>query len=225
MKNQNFKKSIIVISILVLLMIVSVAFVDYIDVEFVRNYAKSFGIFSPLFFMFGMVLAVVIAPVPSLPFDLAAGAVFGGFLGGVYTVIGAVIGAVIAFWVTKRYGRKVVERFFGKEYLDVCDLCSEKYLFAVVLITRLIPFSFDFISFAAGLTKMKTWKFALATAIGTIPITFMRTYTGEVFSMQNKVVNVVLAVILISTVYLFPKYFNQKRVKKIQQRLKKRGEK
>jgi uncharacterized membrane protein YdjX (TVP38/TMEM64 family) len=218
MKNHQLKKDIIVISSLIILMIISVLFIDYIDVEFVREYAKSFGIFSPLFFMVGMVLAVVIAPVPSLPFDLAAGALFGGFLGGIYTVIGAVIGAVISFWITRRYGKKVVERLFGKEYIEICDLCSEQYLFAIVLITRLIPFSFDVVSYAAGLTKIKTWKFALATAIGTIPITFMLTYTGEVFTMKNKIVNVILALILISTVYFIPKYFN-KRTDKIKKKL------
>jgi uncharacterized membrane protein YdjX (TVP38/TMEM64 family) len=43
----------------------------------------------------------------------------------------------------------------------------------IVMALRLITFiSFDIVSYASGLTSLKPWRFALATLVGVIPVSF-----------------------------------------------------
>ena len=49
-----------------------------------------------------------------------------------------------------------------------------------MLVARLVPvFSFDIVSYGAGLTKMSLKAFALATLVGMAPPTFAFTYLGS----------------------------------------------
>ena len=50
---------------------------------------------------------------------------------------------------------------------------------ATVFATRLMPFlSFDVISYAAGLTPLATWRFAVATVAGIVPASFLLAHFG-----------------------------------------------
>ncbi len=49
----------------------------------------------------------------------------------------------------------------------------------MVFVSRLMPFvSFDLISYAAGLSVLKPWRFALATLAGIIPASFLLAHFG-----------------------------------------------
>ena len=51
---------------------------------------------------------------------------------------------------------------------------------AVVFVTRLIPIvSFDAVSYAAGLTPLTWWRFALATLGGIVPASFLLAHFGQ----------------------------------------------
>lgn len=53
-------------------------------------------------------------------------------------------------------------------------------LMAIVFASRLVPFiSFDAVSYAAGLTPLAFWRFAVATLAGVIPISFAFAHFGE----------------------------------------------
>ncbi|MDO5045024.1 MAG: VTT domain-containing protein, partial [Coriobacteriia bacterium] len=55
----------------------------------------------------------------------------------------------------------------------------EKYGKHSILIARLLPFvSFDFVSYAAGLTSMSFSSFILATGLGQLPATIIYSYVG-----------------------------------------------
>ena len=57
---------------------------------------------------------------------------------------------------------------------------SQNALTAVVFATRLMPFlSFDVISYAAGLSPLKTWRFAVATLVGIVPASFVLAHFGD----------------------------------------------
>ncbi len=57
---------------------------------------------------------------------------------------------------------------------------SQNALLAVVFATRLMPFlSFDIISYAAGLTPLKTWRFAVVTLLGIFPASFLLAHFGD----------------------------------------------
>lgn len=143
------------------------------------EYVNAWGPVGPMVFIVMMVIAVVISPIPSLPLDLAAGVAFGPFLGTAYAVIGAEIGAIISFLIGRFLGRDVIAKILK---IDVvfCEKCTDHHLIGLVFLSRLFPvFSFDLISYGAGLTNMSLKAFALATLFGMIPPTFALTYWGS----------------------------------------------
>ena len=88
-------------------------------------------------------------------------------------------GALTAFTIAKVVGGERLHRFFG-ERLSMELLGSQNRLMALVFGLRLLPFvSFDIVSYAAGLTPLTTWRFALATLAGVTPVSFLLTHFGD----------------------------------------------
>jgi uncharacterized membrane protein YdjX (TVP38/TMEM64 family) len=146
--------------------------------DVVKQIVANFGVFGPLAVIALMVLAVVMTPIPSAPIAMAAGAVFGQFAGAIYIIIGAELGAIIAFLIARTFGRDVVRQWFGSG-LDRGLLGSQNALMFAIFASRLMPFiSFDLMSYAAGLSTLKFWRFAIATFAGIIPASLFLTHFG-----------------------------------------------
>ena len=136
------------------------------------------GLWGPVLIVTLMTVAVVASPIPSAPIALAAGAAYGHLWGTVQVVIGAELGALIAFGLARLLGHDVLRRVFGNR-VDSGLLGSQNALTATVFFSRLMPFvSFDMISYAAGLSRLHAWRFALATLTGIIPASFLLTHFG-----------------------------------------------
>jgi len=134
-----------------------------------------------------LALAIVVSPLPSAPIALAAGAAFGHIWGTVYVVIGAELGALVAFTIARLLGLDVLRHWFGNR-LNMGLLGSQNALTIIVFVTRLLPFvSFDLVSYAAGLTLLRFWRFALATLAGIVPMSFLLThFGGELASLDGR---------------------------------------
>lgn len=151
----------------------------YLSLSSLTQRLDDAGPLGPLLLIGSMVGAVIIPPIPSLPLDLAAGAAFGPFYGALYAVIGAEIGAIVCFLIARSLGRKALSRFMKTEY-TFCQKCTDHQLLGAMFIARFIPvFSFDVVSYGAGLTNISLKTFALATLFGMAPPTFALTYLGS----------------------------------------------
>jgi uncharacterized membrane protein YdjX (TVP38/TMEM64 family) len=131
-----------------------------------------------------MILAILISPIPASPLAIIAGIVFGPYLGMFYTLVSATIGAVLALLISRFFLQDFLEKRFkkNKAYKKMIFLSENKIAYFIFL-TRLMPqVSFDFISYLAGLTHIRVWKFALATFLGMIPIVFVLTFFGYLIS-------------------------------------------
>ena len=136
------------------------------------------GIWGPLMVIGLMTVAVVASPIPSAPIALAANAAYGHVWGTVQVVLGAELGALIAFWLARVLGHDVLRRVFGAS-VDAGLLGSQNALSWTVFASRLMPFvSFDIISYAAGLSSLHAWRFALATLAGIVPASFVLAHFG-----------------------------------------------
>jgi len=152
---------------------------ETVNPERIVEYLDTWGPAGPLVFMVMMATAVVVSPLPSLPLDLAAGVAFGPLLGTSYSVVGAEVGAVISFLIGRFLGRDLIARFLKVDVV-FCEKCTDRHLIGLVFLSRLFPvFSFDLISYGAGLTNMSLKAFALATLVGMIPPTYALTYFGS----------------------------------------------
>ncbi len=177
---------------------------SFFNPEKLEAMLNSAGMFGPFLYMFMMALAVVVSPIPSLPLDIAAGAVFGPFIGTIYSVIGGLAGAVVSFLIARFLGRDVLERFLGG-HINFCTQCSDKLLSKVVFISRLAPFiSFDIVSYGAGLTKMSLRTFTVMTFFGMIPMTFVYTSFGAVL-IVHKGISIVLGVCMVVLFFTLPR--------------------
>jgi uncharacterized membrane protein YdjX (TVP38/TMEM64 family) len=151
----------------------------WLDIDHFESLLRDLGPLGPLVFILVMALAVVTSLIPSLPLDVLAGAVFGPWLGTLYALIGAEIGALLAFVIAKGLGREAIVRLLKKD-IAFCDACAERQLAVFIFIARLIPlFSFELISYGAGLTKIPAWKYALATLLGMAVPTFLFVSFGK----------------------------------------------
>jgi uncharacterized membrane protein YdjX (TVP38/TMEM64 family) len=146
--------------------------------ETVERWVKQVGVLGPLLIVCLMVVAVVASPIPSAPIAVAAGAAYGHTLGTVLVAAGAEIGALLAFLFAKWLGHDALRKRFGNR-LDMGLLGSQNVLMMTVFASRLMPFvSFDLMSYAAGLTRLHFWRFALATFAGILPASFLLAHLG-----------------------------------------------
>lgn len=122
--------------------------------------------------------AIVFNPIPSAPIALAAGAVFGHAWGTLYIVLGAELGAIIAFGIARFAGYELLGKWFG-DRIETGLWGNQNRLTVLVFVSRLLPFiSFDLISYGAGLTPIRFWRFATATLLGLIPMSFLLAHFG-----------------------------------------------
>lgn len=137
------------------------------------------GAWGPTAIVALMAVAVVISPIPSAPIALAAGAAYGHGWGAAYVLLGAQAGAMAAFGIARFVGRETVQSWFGGR-LSVGLIGSQRALMGIVFISRLLPFvSFDIVSYAAGLTVLSFWRFAVATMAGIAPSSFLLAHVGR----------------------------------------------
>lgn len=149
-----------------------------LDPAALESRVATFGLWGPLALIGLMVLAILFSPIPSAPIALAAGALYGHTWGTIYVLLGAEIGAIAAFGIARLAGHELLRRWLG-ERLVVGWLGSQNALMAIVFVSRLLPFiSFDVVSYAAGLTVLSVWRFALATLGGVVPASFLLAHFG-----------------------------------------------
>jgi uncharacterized membrane protein YdjX (TVP38/TMEM64 family) len=151
-----------------------------IDEEALEALVAQAGPAGPLLVVGLMTLAVVASPIPSAPVALASGAAYGHVWGTIWVVIGAELGALVAFTLARILGFDIIRRWTGPG-IDRGLAGSQNALTAVVLLSRLLPFvSFDAVSYAAGLSRLRLWRFSLATLAGIVPASFLLAHFGSV---------------------------------------------
>ncbi|NMT62879.1 TVP38/TMEM64 family protein [Marinobacter orientalis] len=167
------------------------------------------GVWGPVFLFLMMVLAVVVGPIPTLPVSAAAGLAFGVFTGTLLAAAGALTGAMIAFSVARILGREALRERLSANPVFASD-GSQRLLFWMVFLTRLIPlFSFALISYAAGVTAIHGWRFAVASLLGMLPMTFVFAGLGTTFEL-NPVVTVMAAVVILFVMTMLPWYLSRR---------------
>ena len=93
-------------------------------------------------------------------------------------------GSLIAFYLTRRFGQKVVLSRFGrwmglsKGHLRLANRFFDRWGLWAVFLGRLLPIVRTYISFPAGLSKIGYVKFIVVSLLGAIPWNFGLAYAG-----------------------------------------------
>ena len=149
-------------------------------------------------------LQVLIAPIPMQVFGLASGYIFGAFWGTVYSMAGLTIGSFVAIWLTRIFGRRLVERFVKPETLGQFDHLAEKGGLPVFFLIFLLPaLPDDAICFIAGLTALPIWALVLVAFLGRLPGLVALALTGEHLDNGNLTVIIITGVVVFAALLLF----------------------
>lgn len=187
------------------------------SVESIIGYIRSFGMWAAVISFFLMVFQSVAAPLPAFLITFANAAVFGWWKGAILSWSSAMAGALLCYAIARIAGRDVVEKLTSKFAMESIDQYFERYGNYTILICRLLPFvSFDFVSYAAGLTSMNAVPFLIATGIGQLPATIVYSYVGGMLTGSVKTVVTALMIIfaLFAGIALFKKIYNDRHEEK-----------
>ncbi|MBA2510120.1 MAG: TVP38/TMEM64 family protein [Rubrobacteraceae bacterium] len=167
------------------------------DVAGLRDYILSFGAWAPIVSALLMVLQALVAPLPAFLLSFANGLAFGVFWGGMLSLASASLAAAVSFSIARFLGRGPAEAIVGRAHLGAADRWFLRWGAYAVLFARLVPVvSFDVVSYAAGLTSMRFWRFMVATVVGMAPATFIYSYFGERAPQYVTILLVVFGVVI-----------------------------
>lgn len=165
----------------------------------VRDVVLSFGWWGPLVF----ILIYAVGPLIFLPtsvLSLGAGLAFGVWPGVLYIIVGATSAAVTGYVMARLFGRSVlnVDRYPWSEKLFTQ---MEQRGFLYVFVLRLIPLvSFDLLSYAAGISKVRFRSFLLATVLGMIPGTLAYSILGASLASGSVTTVFIAALVFVSLI-------------------------
>ncbi|MDR1740642.1 MAG: TVP38/TMEM64 family protein [Synergistaceae bacterium] len=149
------------------------------DFTAMRAFIAQYGAWAAAVSFFLMIFQSVAAPLPAFLITFANAALFGWVWGAVLSWSSAMAGAALCFYIARVFGRGAVESLISKAGLQSVDDFFVRHGDKSILIARLLPFiSFDFVSYAAGLTPMGFKGFFIATGVGQLPATIVYSYVG-----------------------------------------------
>lgn len=144
--------------------------------------------FLKYFIMAGlMILQIIIAVIPGGPIEVAAGYAFGTWMGTLVCVAGSLLGTALVFWLTRRFGMKLVQVFVSQDKIDsFAFLHSEKRLNATIFILFLVPgVPKDILTYLAGLMPIRMWTFVWLSNLARLPSIFLSAMGGHSLGERN----------------------------------------
>ena len=201
-KRKAVKTAFIILAMLVigLLVGVSIPLIRLIkDPELFKEWIDSFGVFSPLIYIITTIISIVVAFIPGEPIELVAGYAFGSLKGTLLCILAESLGSIIVLYLTRKYGRKIVEIFFDKEKIDSLKFLhaskSRELLYAIIFIMPGTPK--DLLCYFAGLTDIDFRLLIMITTLGRLPSIITSTLLGGNLSSQNYELAVLVLIITV----------------------------
>ncbi|MFB6181499.1 MAG: TVP38/TMEM64 family protein [Candidatus Magasanikbacteria bacterium] len=171
-------KNIIVTTLVIALFVVSAYYSQQYTAQ-LKQFIGGDNIYSMSIYVLITIIAIVVAPIGTVPLVPMVGNMWGWFVGGLLSIIGWTVGGIIAFVLAKKYGYPLVSRLASVEKIQKIEsnLPEKSRFWLVVFLRMAIPV--DVLSYGLGLfSKMNTWKYAAATFIGVSPFGFLMAYAG-----------------------------------------------
>jgi uncharacterized membrane protein YdjX (TVP38/TMEM64 family) len=185
---KNINKREIIENVLGLVFVIAILFFvfTYLDIENIQHEVDKWGIWAPLVFILAKASTIIFAPLSGSPLYPISGAVFGFTEGVIIMLLGDILGGCVAFFLSRRFGRKIVDRLAGKDNQIIEKalgmISSVKGFFVARLCFAALP---EVPCYAAGLTKMKFLPFLLIhIAVDIIPVVIL-VGSGSLFAFAD----------------------------------------
>lgn len=171
--------------ILAFLLIVTAGFLvylrqqGYLTPEHVFSFLKSYPVLAPiLFILFNGASAVFL--LPTLPFNLGAGFLWGPWWGSLISVAGAILGAALPFLISRYLaGDYFRERSSRRMWLWL-QAQIDRNGWKIIAFTRLNPiFPAGLINYVFGITSMTFWRYFIYSLVFMTPPTVIVALIGD----------------------------------------------
>ena len=175
--------------------------------NFIREFILSFGNLAEIAYVLWLALAIPL-PIPSTPFILAGGFIFGMIPGFILAMIGEVLGATVAFYLIRFAGRPLLYKLAEKKSVKKLDEFFKQKGLIAALISYSVPiFPSDVVSLFMGLTKVSYPVFLFLVIVGHIPRLFMINYLGS--DLYNGITLRTTAAFLLAILFVLSVYFRE----------------
>ena len=145
----------------------------------VAGWVSQFGWRGPLLLLVLFFVQMVAFVIPSWLLILVCILAYGPWWGSGLGFVGILLASSAAYFIGKSLSEATLLALLGEKAEKKMANYLENYGLGTVVVFRLAPFlSNDTISFVAGLTRMKYWRFLSGTALGIIPLIGLLAYLG-----------------------------------------------
>lgn len=153
--------------------------------EQIRNFIEPYGAFAPVVFILIQIIQVVLTPISHYVVGIMGGYMFGTWQGFLYNWIGRVIGTLIAFYLGRKFGRKIIKHVVKPKTLKKYDRLFEKGAILLFIMYALPLFPDDELSYLAGFSAMKSRMFISLMVLGHITGSLSLAYIGSGISYKD----------------------------------------
>ena len=146
-----------------------------------KEWVEHLGLWGMLLMLGIQMLQIFIAFIPGEPVEIIAGILYGGIGGLLICLFGCVLASACVFLISRRLGRKFVNRLFGENQLEhFAFLHNIKRLETVIFLLFLIPGTpKDMLTYVVGISPIKMSTFLILSTVARIPSIVTSTYLGE----------------------------------------------
>jgi uncharacterized membrane protein YdjX (TVP38/TMEM64 family) len=167
-----------------------------------KNYIIGLGPWAEAGYIAAVMLEVLIAFIPGWFVYPVGGAVFGLWQTILLVLLGNFLAASISFWIGRKWGLPLLNKFISKRHISQFDQFMEKRGALSIFLLKLNPVtSFDLWNYLAGASPVRFWKFSLANILGILPLVIFSSLLGE---ESVKIAPQLLGVlVLLTSIYIF----------------------
>ena len=186
-KTEKTKKILALLSLAVVIILALLAtlfvwkWLSSFSEEGFRDYIRSFGPWGWLVLFGVQFLQVFIALIPGEVVETAAGYAFGPLWGTVICYGGVAAASALIFFLTRRFGIRLVEVFVSREKINELKFIntSKKRNFLIFILFFIPGTPKDLITYFAGLTDIKITEFLCISLVARFPSVISSTFGGH----------------------------------------------
>ncbi len=146
-----------------------------------EDFVNSLGVLGVLLVFGIQVLQIIVAFLPGEAIELLAGILYGGFWGFAICLVGCLAASSFVFWLSRRFGVRLVNRFFSKKKLENFRFLQEsnKLDITVFLLFLLPGTPKDLLTYVVGLSRMHMVRFLVLSTLARVPSIASSTFLGS----------------------------------------------
>lgn len=149
------------------------------------TYLTSFKGVAPIIYIVFQAATVLIVPIPSVILATAAGVIFGFWQAVPYTTLAWILGTSANFYIARILGRPFLKKIMGSEELNTVDKFANNIGWKFIFFSWFIPGgTADVAGYAAGLTKMKYWKYFVPVLVSSFLLAILTSAAGTAIAIS-----------------------------------------